>query len=171
MTSDKLTIVGPAAISGALVVLAAVVGAFATLYAADIETSRKKLEYQLKRRSERLETYQRSIDLLTDYGWRNVNGRKYDDVVTEFTIPFVRSANRVRVHGSPASIAAMDEVQQGFAMLSGSKNDRERSAAEKAINTGLDHLVDAARVDVGPRLTEDQLKDVSFQPGAGPRTQ
>ena len=170
MASDKVTIIGPAAISGALVVLAAVVGAFATLHVADIETSRKNLEYQLKRRSERLETYQRAIDLLTDYGWRNLSGRKYD-VVNEFTIPFVRSANRVRVHGSPASVAAMDEVQKGFAMLSGSKNDRERNAAEEAISTGLDHLVNAAREDVGPRLKEDDLRDVSFQPGAGPRIQ
>jgi hypothetical protein len=81
------------------------------------------LEYQLKRRSERLETYQRAIDLLTNYGWRNVSGRKYD-VVNEFTIPFVRSANRVRIHGSPASVVAIDEVQKGFAMLNGAKRRR-----------------------------------------------
>jgi hypothetical protein len=169
MASDKITNIAPAAVSGALVVLAAVVAALATLYVADIETSRKKLEYQLKRRSERLETYQKAIDLLTDYGWRRVADRKYD-VVNEFTIPFVRSANRVRVHGSPASVAAIDEVQKGFAMSNVAKNDREREAAEEAISTGLDHLVIAARKDVGPNLKDDELDDVSFQPGAGPRT-
>jgi hypothetical protein len=91
-------------------------------------------------------------------------------VVNEFTIPFVRSANRVRVHGSPASVAAIDEVQKGFAMSNVAKNDREREAAEEAISTGLDHLVIAARKDVGPNLKDDELDDVSFRPGAGPRT-
>jgi hypothetical protein len=169
MASDKITNIAPAAILGALVVLAAVVAALATLHVADIETSRKKLEYQLQRRSERLEIYQKAIDLLTDYGWRNVGGRKYD-VVNDFTIPFVRSANILRVHGSPASVAAIDEVQKGFAMSNGAKNDRERDAAEEAISTGLDHLVIAARKDVGRRLKDDELDDVPFQPGAGPRT-
>src|ERR1700730_7869177 len=55
--------------------------------------------------------------------------------VREFTIPFVRAANRVRVYGSPASIAAMDEIQEGFAMLNRAKGEAEREAAGKAIRT------------------------------------
>jgi hypothetical protein len=94
------------------------------------------------------------------------SGRKYD-VVREFTIPFVRAANRVRVYGSPASIAAMDEIQEGFAMLNRAKGEADREAAEKAIRIGHDHFVMAAREDVGPRK-EDHLKDVSFRKGGGP---
>ena len=87
----------------------------------------------------------------------------------EFTIPFVRVANRVRVYGSPASIAAMDEIQEGFAMLNRAKGEAEREAAEKAIRIGQDHFVIAAREDVGPRK-EDHLKDVRFRQGGGPPT-
>jgi hypothetical protein len=101
-----------AAFSGAA---GAFVGAFATLYGANLETRRRMLEYQLRRRSERQETYKTAIDLLTDWGWRREHP-KYD-VINEFTIPFVRAANHVRVYGSPASIAAMDEIQEAFALL------------------------------------------------------
>jgi len=160
------TVVATAAISAVVAVLVAGVGAFATAHVANIETSRKGLEYQLKRRSERQETYQTAIDLLTDWGWRETSDRKYD-VVRDFTIPFVRTANRVRVYGSPASVAAMDEIQEGFAMLNRAKGDAERAAADRAIRTGHDHLVIAARADVGPR-PEDDLKDVPFHSGAGP---
>ena len=155
-----------AVISSAVAVLVAAVGAWTTTHVASIETNRKNLEYQLKRRSERQETYQTAIDLLTDFGWRSTFDRKYD-VVREFTVPFVRTANRVRVYGSPASIAAMDEIQEGFAMLNRAKGEAQREAAEKAISTGIDHFVIAARADVGPRK-EDHLNDVPFRQGAGP---
>ena len=165
MSSD-VTVIATAAISGAVAVLVAAVGAFTTTHVANVETSRKNLEYHLKRRSERQETYQTAIDLLTDRGWREASDRKYD-IIREFTIPFVRVANRVRVYGSPASIAAMDEIQEGFAMLNRAKEESEREAAEQAIRGGQDHFVMAAREDVGPRV-EDELKDVPFHPGAGP---
>jgi hypothetical protein len=155
-----------AVISGAIALLVAAVGALSTAYVTSVETNRKNLEYELKRRSERQETYQTAIDLLTDFGWRSTFDRKYD-VVREFTIPFVRAANRVRVYGSPASIAAMDEIQEGFAMLNRAKGEAEREAAEKAIRIGQDHFVIAAREDVGPRK-EDHLKDVRFRQGGGP---
>jgi hypothetical protein len=165
MASD-VTLIATAAISGAVAVLVAGVGAFTTTQVANLETSRKSLEYQLKRRSERQETYQTAIDLLTDRGWRQISDPKYD-IVREFTVPFVRTANRVRVYGGPASIAAMDEIQEGFAMSNRAKGESEREAAEKAIRIGHDHLVVAARADVGPRA-EDDLKDVPFHQGAGP---
>ena len=165
MASD-VTVIATAAISGAVAVLVAGVGAFTTTQVANVEASRKSLEDQMKRRSERKETYQAAIDLLTDLGWREISDRKYD-VVREFTIPFVRTANRVRVYGSPASIAAMDEIQQGFAMSNKAKGDSEREAAAKAISLGQEHFVIAARADVGPR-PEDHLADVPFHQGAGP---
>jgi hypothetical protein len=163
--ASGLTIMATTAISGAVAVLVAGVGAFTTTHVANVETSRKTLEYQLKRRNERQETYQTAIDLLTDWGWRS-SDRKYD-VVHEFTIPFVRAANRVQVYGSPASIAAMDEIQEGFAMLNRAKGESELQAAQKAIRLGHDHFVIAARADVGPRI-EDDLKEVPFHQGAGP---
>ena len=155
-----------AVISGAIALLVAAVGALSTAYVTSVETNRKNLEYELKRRSERQETYQTAIDLLTDFGWRSTFDRKYD-VMREFTISFVRAANKVRVYGSPASIAAMDEIQEGFAMLNRANGEAEREAAEKAIRIGHDHFVIAAREDVGPRK-EDHLKDVRFRQGGGP---
>jgi hypothetical protein len=89
------------------------------------------------------------------------------NIIRDFNVPFVRAANRVRVYGSPASIAAMDEIQEGFAKLNRAEGESEREAAHKAIRAGHDHLVIAARADVGPR-NDDQLKDVPFGQGAGP---
>lgn len=165
MSSD-FTVIITAAISGAVTVLVAGVTTFTTFHVASVETDRKRLEYQLKRRSERQETYQKAIDLLTDRGWRTISDRKYD-IVREFTIPFVQAANRVRIYGSPASVSAIDDIQDGFAMLNKAKGESEREAAEKAISVGHDHLVIAARADVGPRK-EDDLADVPFRQGAGP---
>ena len=166
--SSGVTIIATAAISGAVAVLVAGLGAFTTTHVANVETNRKNLEYRLERRSERQKTYQTAIDLMSDWEWRATYDRKYD-VVHEFTIPFVRAANRVRVYGSPASIAAMDEIQEAFGMLNIAKGENEREAAEKAIQLGRDHFVIAARADVGPR-EEDDLKEVPFHQGAGPLT-
>jgi hypothetical protein len=160
-----LTPIGTAAIAGAVAVLVSVVGAVTTSHVANVETNRKSLEYQLKRRSERQETYQTAINLLTDWGWRQ--GDPDYDVKRDFTIPFVRAANKVRVYGSPASVAAMDELQEAFAMLNRAKNESERAAADKAIGLGLDHFVMAARADVGPDK-DDNLPEVPFHQGAGP---
>ena len=163
-----VTVIATAAISGAVGVVAALVGAFATAHVANVETRRKSTEYQLKRRSERQETYQTALDLLGDWGWRSDGSDPSYDVVRDFTIPFVRTANRIRVYGSPASIAATDEIQEGFAMLNRAEGASELEAAYKAINIGYDHFVIAARADVGPRK-DDDLKDVPFHQGAGPR--
>ncbi len=148
---------------------AAVIAAGFGLYQGELANRQNEWEVELRRRDSRLETYQKAIDLLTDFGWRIRIDKDYD-VVHEFTIPFLRAANRVRVHGSPASVAAMDEVQQGFGELNSANTPSEHAAAMKAIDVGLDHLVDAARVDVGPQ-PEDRLDPVKFLPGAGPRTQ
>ena len=60
----------------------------------------------------------------------------------------------------------MDEIQLGLARLSNSKSEGDRNASMNAIQIGLDHLVDAARDDVGPK-PEDGLADVPFSKGAG----
>jgi hypothetical protein len=155
-----------AAFSGAA---GAFVGAFATLRAANLETKRTILEYRLRRRSERQETYKVAIDLLTDWGWQG-SIPNYD-VVREFNIPFVHAANHVRVYGSPASIAAMDEIQEGIALLNRANETKLAEAyaeAYKAIWEAHSHFVIAARADVGPRK-EDELPEVPFRQGAGPR--
>jgi len=158
--------VEPAAlVTVAGVIFAATVAALVQLYVVSAETNRQRWEYRMKRRDERQATYQAAIDLLTDLGWRSLDPSF--DVVGEFTVPFVRAVNSVRIYGSPGSIAAMDEIQQGFAMLNRAGNETEKAAAYEEINTGHNHLVAAAREDVGPRK-DDQLRAVPFRPGAGP---
>jgi hypothetical protein len=147
---------------------AAVIAACFGLYQGELSARQNAWEVELRRRDSRLETYQKAIDLLTDFGWRS-NDKDYD-VVHEFSIPFVRAANRVRVHGSPASVAAMDEVQRALDKMNHAKTESEQNAAETAFDVGLDDLVIAARDDVGPKK-EDGLPVVPFMPGAGPRTQ
>jgi hypothetical protein len=144
----------------------AIVGAIATTYTTKAETRRQHSERRAKRRGERQETYQTAIDLLTELGWRWGDDPEYE-VVRDFNLPFLRAANRVRVYGSPASIAAVDEIQEGLARWNRAERDSEREAANQAIRTGHDHLVMAARADVGPR-TKDGLADVPYRQGAGP---
>ncbi|WP_156945006.1 hypothetical protein [Bradyrhizobium sp. Ec3.3] len=156
------------AISSVVALIVSGLTSFTTIHVTNSEIAQKKEELQLKRRGERLENYQTAIDLLTDYGWRSDDPKYRDAIVREFTIPLVQAANRLRVYGSPATIAAMDEIQGAFGMLNKAKRDSERADAEKAISLGLDHLVIAAREDVGPKK-EDDLKDVPFRQGAGPR--
>ena len=74
-----------------------------------------------------------AIDLLTDWGWQR-SIPNYD-IVHEFNIPFVRAANHVRVYGSPASVAAMDEIQEGFALLNRAKGETKLAEAYEAINS------------------------------------
>jgi hypothetical protein len=119
----------------------------------------------ISRRDERQETYQIVLDLLSDWGWRQ--GTNDYDVVRDFSIPFVRAANRVRVYGSPGTIAAMDAIQDGLALSNRAQTENALDAASLAIRSGQDHFVIAARTDVGPR-DEDGLVAVTFRAGAGP---
>jgi hypothetical protein len=147
--------------------LTAGITTFATFQVTKMELAEKQYELALQRRNERRENYQTVINLLTDFEWRS-GDHKYDEQVVElFTLPFVRAANRVRVYGSPACIAALDEIQGGFGKLNRAKGESERVAATRQIHAGLDHLVINAREDVGPRK-EDKLREVHFEPGAGP---
>ena len=112
-------------VAAIIAAIAAVIAACFSLYqgaiVADITARQKTWEVELRRRDERLETYQKAIDLLTDFGWR-FDDKNYD-IKQTFTVPFVRAANRVRVHGSPASVAAMDKIQGGFAKWNVAKTD------------------------------------------------
>ncbi len=160
-----ITVIATAAISGTVGVLAALIASHASTRSADVETRRQRWAYRQTRRAERQETYQAAIDLMTDWGWR-IDDPDFD-VVRDFTIPFVRTANRVRVYGSPASVAAMDAIQAGFGRLNHAQTREEVEAAHEAIRAGHDQLVIAARSDVGPR-EDDELPAVPFHEGAGP---
>lgn len=121
------------------------------------------------RRNERKQTYTTAIDLLTDYGWRTQYEPSYSaNIVQEFTIPFIHAANRIRLYGSPASIAATDALQEAFASLNKAHTDQELKEAEARIAHAHDMFVNAARADVGPRR-QDRLASETFRPGAGPR--
>jgi hypothetical protein len=120
------------------------------------------------RRNERKQTYAAAIDLLTDYGWRKQYEPGYSaNIVQEFTIPFIHTANRVRLYCSPASIAAMDELQEAFASLNAARTDQKLKEAEVRVAHARDMFVNAARDDVGPR-GQDRLATATFRLGAGP---
>jgi hypothetical protein len=150
--TDNVTVIAAAAISGTVGVVAALVGAFASAHVKDVEVSQKNQEYQLKRRAERQETYQTAIDLLTDMQWRASCDFQFD-MVRDFTIPFIHTANKMRVYGSPESIAAMDEIQEAFSRSNRAMEKSEREAAMAALSVGQDHFVTAARTDVGHART------------------
>jgi hypothetical protein len=102
---------------------------------AKLETLRKAQEYQQTRRSDRQATYQAAIDPMTDFGWRT--GDSNFDVDRELTIPLVRCANGVRVYGSPASVATVDTIQEGFAKLNAAQTEAESETAYAETAVGM----------------------------------
>ena len=160
--------IAAAVIAGISGVLGSLTGFTGSLYLAHNETVQKQEEHLIKRRDERKAAYIQAINLVTDWQWRRASNDPNAD--RDFTIPFVRSATAVRIYGSPASINAVDRIQSGLKQLNNAQDRRPLDAAYTEINAGLDELVDVARSDVGPRLDKDNLPDVSFRRGAGPRT-
>jgi hypothetical protein len=150
------------AITGAVAIVTSAIGAFATAYVA----RQKRWELLQRRRDERREVYKTAIDLLSDLGWREGRDPEFD-VERDFSRPFVRAINGVRLYGSPESVAAADELQDAFHKSNNAKSEKAREIAAAAIQRGHDRLVIAARADVGPRR-EDGLKEVPFRKGAGP---
>jgi hypothetical protein len=149
------------AISSVIALIVAGGTTLTTVHVANSEIAQKNKELLVKRRSERQENYQTAIDLLTDLSWRR-GDPKYDAAIErEFSLPFIHAANRVRVYGSPATVAAIDEIQEALRMSNRAKRDSERVAAGTALLLGLDHLVIAAREDVGPKK-EDELREFHF---------
>lgn len=146
------------------------VGAAGSVLVARIDRQWKEEDYQNKRRDERKDAYIQAINLLTDWQWSAVY--LTPDADRKFTINFVQTGNRVRIYGSPVSRAAVDKIQLGLAHLNDAKAAHDRNAiaaADGEINGGLDDLVEAASEDVGPR-TQDNLRQVKYIRGAGPRT-
>ena len=80
--------------------IAAVVAACFGVYQGYVAARQSTWEVELRRRDNLLETYQKAIDLLTDFAFRS-NDKDYD-VEHEFSIPFVRAANRVRSPWKPS---------------------------------------------------------------------
>lgn len=160
--------IAAAVIAGISGVLGSLTGFTGSLYLAHNETVQKQEEHLIKRRDERKAAYIQAINLVTDWQWRRASNDPNAD--RDFTIPFVRSATAVRLYGSPASINAVDRIQSGLKQLNNAQDRRSLDVAYTEINAGLDELVEVARSDVGPRLDEDNLPDVSFRRGAGPRT-
>jgi len=160
--------IAAAVIAGISGVLGSLTGFTGSLYLAHNETVQKQEEHLIKRRDERKAAYIQAINLVTDWQWRRASNDPNAD--RDFTIPFVRSAMAVRLYGSPASINAVDRIQSGLKQLNNAQDRRSLDVAYTEINAGLDELVEVARSDVGPRLDEDNLPDVSFRRGAGPRT-
>ncbi len=164
-----LTIVGTAVISGGLALAGVGLQARTSRRQMALEKHMQEHNESEQRRLERRKVYEAAIDLLSDYSWDSADPDAQADVVDRFTKPFVQMVNRMRIYGSPESVAAVDEIQRGFALLNDAADDRAIANAWIIINTGIDRLYEAARTDVGPR-PQDELKNVDFQPGAGPRT-
>jgi hypothetical protein len=163
--------IGTAVIAGAVSIVVALAAFLANVLVASAETGRRRWEYQMKRRSERQEAYLLAIDVLTEWQWRD--GDPDFDVKKDFTLKFVRAASRVRIYGSPASIAALDEIQTGLAMRNRANSKKKVEEAEEAIGIGLDHMFIAASADVGPHSEDNLGKKVAIanapREGAGPR--
>ncbi len=165
-----VTIIATAAISGGIGLAAAGLQAGTTRRQITLETRGKKHQEAEERRRERRAVYEAAMDLLSDFLWDvEAAGSDYD-VVTQFTKPFLRVANRIRIYGSPESVAAIDEIQRGFAVPNAASDEQASVSAWATVNRGIDLLYESARNDVGPR-EDDQLQRVDFQRGAGPRTQ
>jgi len=157
-----VTVVATAAITGGVGLAAAWMQALTSRRQVDAERDRHTADAVALRRSERQQAYASILDLLTDFGWDSAFPSKNYNVVESFTKPFLHAANRVRLYGSPAAIAAIYQIQQGLAAM-----NRGDTAAWDLFNKGAEAFTTAARGDVGPR-PEDGLKDVDFSPGLGP---
>jgi predicted nicotinamide N-methyase len=159
------TVVATAAITGGVGLAAALIQARTSWRQMDAERDRHTADAVTQRRTDRQQAYLLALDLLTDFGW-DAGLRRYN-VVEAFNKPFLHAANRVRLYGSPAAIAAIASIQDGFAALNDADGDPTIASAQELISQGMDDFANAARDDVGPR-PEDALKDAYFPPGLGP---
>jgi len=157
-----VTVIATAAISGGVGLTAALMQMLTNFRQTDAERDRHTADAKAQRRSERQAAYISAMDLLVDFGWDSAFPGEGYNVVESFNKPFLHAANRVRLYGSPAAVAAIDQIQEGLAAM-----NRTDSAAQDLFNKGANAFTIAARDDVGPR-TEDELKDVNFQQGIGP---
>jgi hypothetical protein len=161
-----VTVIATAAITAAAALGGATLQTWVSRQSLKAEDRRADIDRAIQRRHERQETYEKILDSLTDWSWSAVSPSADYDVVEDFSKPFNLAAMRIRLYGSPATIAAVDAIQTGFALLNDAGDDSAVHVATTAIWDGIDRLVIAAREDVGPRES-DGLRDVSFRPGAG----
>jgi hypothetical protein len=157
-----VTVIATAAITGGVGLAAALMQMRTNIRQADAERDRHMADTQAQRRSERQAAYISVMDLLVDFGWDSAFPDEDYNVAESFNKPFLHAANQVRLYGSPATVAAIDQIQEGLAAM-----NRDDPAAESLFRRGGDAFTLAAREDVGPR-SEDGLKDVNFQQGIGP---
>ena len=161
-----LTVVVTAAITGCVGLAGAAIQARLSRQQLRASEQSKIADEVSVRRLERREVYVTMLDLLSDFSWDGAG----EDVVDTFSKPFVRVATRVRIQGSPAAIAALDEVQYGLAMFNAVGDppiEKELDAAWKRIGGGTDAFYAAAREEFGPR-PEDGLRAVEHRSGGGP---
>jgi hypothetical protein len=172
MRSDRgapvdVTVIATAAITGSVGLTAAALQARMARLQVQTEARRTILDGVERRRRERQDLYESTLDLLTAFTWGAGDGTS-GDVLTSFTTPFVRAATRIRVYGSPAAVAAVDVIQAGLVPLNSADGDDDAVRAGQAdLIRGIDALFDAARSDVGPR-PEDGLPNRPFLTGGGP---
>lgn len=161
-----VTVIATSAITAAAVLSGAALQTWASGRSLKAEDRRAEIDRAILRRHERQLTYEKILDAITDWSWSSLSPAADYDVVEDFSKPFNLAAMRIRLYGSPATIAAVDDIQSGFALLNDAQDDPALHAAHTAIWKGIDRLVIAAREDVGP-LKSDALRKVTFRPGAG----
>jgi hypothetical protein len=69
----------------------------------------------------------------------------------------------MRVYGSPACIAALDEVQKGFHLWNEARTEAEGNAAAGVIQAGMNHLV-MPRATTSGRATTTNWPKCRFKP-------
>jgi hypothetical protein len=102
------------------------------------------------------------IDLLTEWRWL-----RDDPSLMLWAASRSPLYERPIGHGyteASGSVAAIDEIQEGLKLLNKAKSNADRAAANNAIDIGHDHLVIAARKDVGRRKADGLTKVL---PGSG----
>lgn len=164
-----VTVIATAAITGAVGLTAAAMQTRSGRLVLQSEDRRRRNDSIDGRRRERQQAYERALDLLVLWEWDRDSSsapRKYD-VVESFSKPFVVAVTRIRMYGSPASVAAVDQIQESLALLNRANSLGSEELAWDAITAGIDALYKAARDDTGPS-PDDQLPDVSFRRSGGP---
>jgi hypothetical protein len=156
------TVIATAAISGGVGFGAAALQTWASRWQVNEERLKAVEDRAIVRRQERQALYEQLLDVLTLWSIRQEGD---DDT---FTKPFNNLQHRIRLYGSPASIAAVDAIEEALDVWGRRTDQQTTDAAWSRFWDAVDLFVIATRADVGPR-PEDGLADVPFVKGLGPR--
>jgi len=105
---------------------------------------------------------------VTDWGWES--DKPGYDVERGFSLPFVRESNRVRLYGSPASIAAIDDMQQELNLLNrAQRGDGDRTWRTRLSTLHTTNSLSRLERTWGRGMKRDGPKKVPFQEGGGVR--